>query len=144
MLDTTLAGDMDRDLSDDEEERAVSVWVLPINPIVEKDQEIADLIKTVGTLRDQLAAIPVLQKGLEEAKAENKRIMGISRQAGRRLSISRKANEQKMVGLIKHGTNWTEDSAYMACSHAAALCDDDFEFDEVSEDIKPKKKDLNS
>ena len=73
--------------------------ILPINPIVEKDQEIADLVTADESLKDQLAIIPQLEKGQDEAKAENKRVLSISRQVGRRLSVSRKANEQKMVGL---------------------------------------------
>ena len=64
--------------------------------------------------------IPKLEKSLEEAKSENRRALSLTRQARRRLSVSRKANEQKMVGLIKSGTNWSEDSAHLACSHAAA------------------------
>ena len=44
------------------------------------------------------------------------------------------------MGLIRSGSNWTEDSAHLACSHAATLNDDDFELDELTEDVIPKNK----
>ena len=142
-LDNTQIGDMDRDLHDEEDDTEVTMGILPINPIVEKDKEIADLVKAVESLKDQLAIIPQLEKGLDEAKAENKRVLSISKQVGRRLSVSRKANEQKMVGLIRSGANWTEDSAHLACSHAATLDDDEFTLDDTTEEIKPKNKKWN-
>ena len=143
-LNTTLAGDMDSVPGDeDEEDREISMGILPINPIVEKDKEIADLLKTVESLKSQLSIIPSLEKGLEEARAENKNVLNISRQVGRRLSVSRRANEQKMVSVIQTGTNWTEDSAHLACSHAATLNDDEFELDDATDTVKPKNKNFN-
>ena len=38
------------------------------------------------------------------------------------------------------GTNWTEDSAHLACSHAATLNDDDFELDDATGEVKAKNK----
>ena len=141
-FDTTLAGDMDRDLLE-EEETEISLPILPINPIVEKDKEIAELAKTVESLKEQLAVIPDLEKGLVEAKSENTKLLNVSRQVGRRLSVSRKANEQKMMGLIRTGANWTEDSAHLACSHAATLNEDDFILDEESDELLPRNKKWN-
>ena len=46
-----------------------------------------------------------LEKSLGEAKADKKRSISLTRQAGRR---------QKIVGLIKTGTNWYEDRAHLA------------------------------
>ena len=138
-LNTTQAGDMDRALDDEDEESEVSLAVLPINPIVEKDKEIAELTKNLEDLKQQLEALPAMQKGLDDAKAENKRVQSVSRQVVRRLSVSRKANEQKMVSLIMTGNNWTEDSAHLACSQAATLNEDDFELDEENDLVKPKK-----
>ena len=91
---------MDRD-SLEEEETEISMPILPINPIVEKDQEIAELVKKVECMNEQLTLIPALEKGLEEAKSENKRLLNVSKQVGRRLSVSRKANEQNMMGFIR-------------------------------------------
>ena len=143
-LNTTQAGDMDRDLlEDDDEDTEVSMGILPINPIIEKDKEIADLAKAVENLKEQLAVIPGLEKGLEDAKTENKRLTSISKQVGRRLSVSKRANEQKMVGLIKTGANWSEDSAHLACCHAATLNDDEFELQEETDEVKPKNKNWN-
>ena len=143
-LNTTQTGDMDRFImEDDEDEREVSMGILPINPIVEKDKEILDLAKTVESLKAKLADIPKLEKSLEEAVAENKRIMTVTRQVGRRLSVSRKANEQKMVGLIKTGSNWSEDSAHLACSHAATLNDEEFELDDTTDSVKHKNKNFD-
>ena len=140
-LNTTLAGEMDRELLDDEDnDTEISLGILPINPIVEKDKEIADLLKTVELLKKQVAAIPDLEKGLEDAQAENKRVLSVSKQVGRRLSVSRKANEQKMVGLVRTGANWTEDSAHLACSHAATLNDDEFELNVDTGKVNPKNK----
>ena len=82
-------------------------------------------------------------KSLEEAKADKKRALSLTRQAGRRLSVSRKANEQKMVGLIKTGTNWSEDSAHLACSHAAALNDEEFVIDTSTDSVIPKDSAFN-
>ena len=45
-----------------------------------------------------------------------------------------------MVSLIRTGSNWTEDSAHMACSHAATMNDDDYELDSVTDEVKPKNK----
>ena len=42
------------------------------------------------------------------------------------------------MGLIRTGSNWTEDSAHLACSHAATLNDDDFELDEDTGQVKTK------
>ena len=139
-LDKTLPGDMDRDIVECDDEVEVSMAILPINPIIEKDKQIADLEKTLLSLREKVATIPDLVKGLEEAKAENKRILNASKQVGRRLSVTRKANEQKMVSLIRTGSNWTEDSAHMACSHAATMNDDDYELDSVTDEVKPNNK----
>ena len=110
---------------------------------MEKDQEIADLAKTVASLKPKVATLPGLQKGLEEAKAENRMILNVSKQVGRRLSVSRKANEQKMASLIRSGSNWSEDSAHLACSHAATLNDDDFELNDESYEVVPKKNTLD-
>ena len=140
-FDTTIPYDMDSELDLESEETEVSLPILPINPIVEKDLEIANLTKTVENLQEQVASIADLKKELEDSKAENRKILNISRQVGRRLSVSRKANEQKMVGLIKSGVNWTEDSAHLACSHAATMNDDDFEINEDTDEVVPKNKD---
>ena len=141
-LDTTLPGDMDnRDIIEDEETE-IQVAILPINPIVEKDKEIDHLEKTIKNLNEKIATIPSLEKGLQEAKAENNQLLSISRQASRRLSVSRKANEQKMAGLIKSGSNWSEDSAHLACSQAATLNEDDFKLDEDTDKVVPKKGDF--
>ena len=143
-LNTTLAEGMDAAWDvDNDEEREVTMGILPINPIVEKDREIAELIKTVESLKSRVEQIPDLEKGLEEARAENKRVLSISRQAGRRLSVSRRANEQKMISLIQTGTNWNEDSAHLACSHAAALNDDEFDLDEETDMVRPKNENFN-
>ena len=80
---------------------------------------------------------------MEEAKAENKRMLSIFKQVGRRLSVSRRANEQKMISLIKSGSNWIEDSAHLACSHAAALNDDEFDLDDEADVVKPKNENFN-
>ena len=45
-----------------------------------------------------------------------------------------------MVGLIRSGSNWGEDSAHLACSHAATMNDDEFEVDALSDEVKPKNK----
>ena len=39
---------------------------------MEKDKEIVDLMKTVESLKLHLAAIPSLEKGLEDVKAEHR------------------------------------------------------------------------
>ena len=143
-LNNTLADDMDRYAGDDvDDETEITMGILPINPIIEKDKEIADLVKTVENLKSKLEEVPILEKNLEEAKAENKKVLSISRQVGRRLSVSRRANEQKMVGLIKSGSNWSEDSAHLACSHAATLNDEEFELDEVTDTVIPRGKNSN-
>ena len=139
-FDTTQIIDMDRDIDLDSEETEVTLPILPINPIVEKDLEIATLNKTVEGLKEQVLAMDDLRNELEEAKAENKRVLNISKQVGRRLSVSRKANEQKMISLVKTGKNWTEDSAHLACSHAATMNDDEFEIDEKTDEVIPKNK----
>ena len=94
-------------------------------------------------LKVQVAEIPNLTLGLEEAQAENKRVLSVTKQVSRRLSVSRRANEQKMTSLIKSGVNWTEDSAHLACSHAATLNDEEFELEEESDIVKPKNKSFN-
>ena len=43
-----------------------------------------------------------------------------------------------MISLIKTGSNWSEDSAHLACCLAASINDDDFELDETSDKVKPK------
>ena len=48
-----------------------------------------------------------------------------------------------MVGLIKTGTNWTEDSAHLACSHAAALNDEEFIIDTSTDSVIPKDNTFN-
>ena len=58
------------------------------------------------------------------------------------MSVSRKANEQKMMGLIRSGSNWTEDSAYLACSQAATLNEDDFTLNEDTDQVVSKKPDF--
>ena len=58
-------------------------------------------------------------------------------------SVSRKANEHKMVSLIQTGKNWVEDSAHLACSHAATLNDEEFDLDLATDTVKPKSKDYN-
>ena len=106
-------------------------------------RRIGRYLKIVEALRSKVEQIPSLEKGLEEAKAETKRMLSISKQVGRRLSVSRRANEQKMISLIKNGTNWNEDSAHLACSHAAALNDDEFDLDDEADEVKPKNKNFN-
>ena len=38
------------------------------------------------------------------------------------------------------GSNWTEDSAHLACSQAATLNDEEFELDEETDTVIPKGK----
>ena len=127
----------------DDEEREVTKGILPINPIVEKDREIAELVKTVNTLRSKVEEITTLENRLEEAKAEKKRMLSISKQVERRLSVYRRANEQKMISLIKSGNNWNEGSAHLACSHTATLNDDEFDLDDETKVVKPKNENFN-
>ena len=134
---------MDEVCDDTDEEREVSIGILPINPIVEKDREISELVKKLEALRSKVEQITSLEKGLEEAKAENNRMLSISKQVGRRLSVFRQANEQKSISLIKNGTNWNEGSAHLACSHAAALNDDEFYLDDEADVVKPKNENFN-
>ena len=51
-LDKTLPGDMDRDIVECDDEVEVRMAILPINPIIEKDKQIADLEKTLLSLRE--------------------------------------------------------------------------------------------
>ena len=44
-----------------------------------------------------------------------------------------------MVSLIQTGLNWSEDSAHLACSHAAVLNENDFILDKPSDQVKPKE-----
>ena len=143
-LDTTVSGDMDNYLADDDDhDREVSIGILPINPIVEKDQQIQELTKTVEDLKTKLTAMSTLEMNLEEARAEHKRTLSLSKQYSRRLSVSRKANEQKMIGLLRTGSNWSEDSAHLACSHAATLNEEEFELDSDSDTVIPRDKSRN-
>ena len=136
----TLSEDMEdaEQVDSENDEKEVTLGILPINPIVEKDMEIADLLKEVATLKSQLEVIPKLQQGLDDAKLETSKALTVSRQNARRLSVSRRANEQKMTSLIKTGSNWSEDSAHLACCLAATLNDEEFELDEESDIVKPK------
>ena len=143
-LDTTVTDDMDNYIAeDDDHDKEVSIGILPINPIVEKDQQIQELTKTVENLKTKLAAMPILEMNLEEARAEHKRTLSLSKQFSRRLSVSRKANEHKMIGLLRTGTNWSEDSAHLACSHAATLNEEEFELDSDLDTVIPKDKSKN-
>ena len=45
--------------------------------------------------------------------------------------------------MIKSGTNWNEGSAHLACSHAAALNDDEFYLDDEADVVKPKNENFN-
>ena len=143
-LDTTVTDDMDNYIAeDDDHDKEVSIGILPINPIVEKDQQIQELTKAVENLKTKLAAMPILEMNLEEARAEHKRTLSLSKQFSRRLSVSRKANEHKMIGLLRTGTNWSEDSAHLACSHAATLNEEEFELDSDLDTVIPKDKSKN-
>ena len=143
-LDTTVVGDMDIYCDDDDDDDTeVTMGIIPINPIIEKDKQILELSKTIENLKSKLTMIPELEKNLEEAKNEHKRSLSVSRQFSRRLSVSRKANEQKMVGLVRSGSNWSEDSAHLACSHAATLNEEEFELDIASDTIIPKNRNTN-
>ena len=48
-----------------------------------------------------------------------------------------------MVGLVRSGSNWSEDSAHIACSHAATLNEEEFELDITADTIIPKNKNSN-
>ena len=81
---------MDTYTIDDEEfDSAVNIGILPINPIVEKDKQIEELTRTIESLNEKIQDIPRLEKSLGEAKADKKRSISLTRQAGRRLSVSR-------------------------------------------------------
>ena len=136
------ASDMNKDKCNDDEEKESDVMIVPINPIVEKDRQIKELVDSVNDLQQQVSVIPELQKRLDESLKSNRQANAVTRQLSRRLSVSEKANEQKMVGLIKSGSNWSEDSAHLACSHAATLNDDDFELDDSGK-VKPKDPNKN-
>ena len=143
-LDATVVGDMDVYCDDeDDDEKEINMGIIPINPIVEKDRQILELSKTVENLKAKLAVLPELERSLEDAKAEHKRSLSVSKQFSRRLSVSRKANEHKMIGLVRSGSNWSEDSAHLACSHAATLNEDEFELDITADIVIPKNKNSN-
>ena len=142
-LNTTLKGDMDRDLDDEDEENEITEGIVPINPIIEKDREIAELQKKIENLNAKVAEIDILEKKLEEATTENRRVLTVSRQVGRRLSVSRQANEQKLVSLLQTGANWTEDSAHLACCLSASINEDEFEIDEATDTVRAKNRNFN-
>ena len=48
-----------------------------------------------------------------------------------------------MVGMIQTGANWSENSAHLACTHAATLNDEEFDLDVESDTVKPKNKNFN-
>ena len=110
----------------------------PSTLLLKKNQQIEELTRTIESLNEKIQDIPRLEKSLGEAKADKKRSISLTRQAGRRLSVSRKANEQKIVGLIKTGTNWSEDRAHLAWSHAGALNDEEFTIDTSNDSVIPK------
>ena len=110
---------------------------------IDKDLEIAELKKQISHMQEEVASIPVLQKEIEEATHEKSLALAVTKQLSRRLSVSGRANVQKMVGLIQTGSNWSEDSAHLACSHAATLDDDEFELDEETDQVKPKNPSWN-
>ena len=146
-LNKTTAVDVDKyDMTDniiEEEQESSNLDILPINPIVEKDNEIATLKEQLGSLKDKVSCIPELEQNIIEIQNENKKSKAIARQLSRRLSVSGRANEQKMVGLIKTGNNWTEDSAHIACSHAATLDEDEFSLEEGTNNVVPKNPEFN-
>ena len=63
LLNKTLADNMDLATSgDDDDDREVTIGILPINPIVEKDLEIAELMKTVEHLSQKWLISPILKR----------------------------------------------------------------------------------
>ena len=124
--------DMDREENPDED--CVQA-ILPINPIQEKDAKIAALEKQLDELKVEVSDVSALRENLTKTFAELKLLKADSRSTQRRLSFARNVTEQRMVEQITDGSELKD--PHLASLYSATLNEDEFEFDEDTNAVKP-------
>ena len=124
--------DMDREENPDED--CVQA-ILPINPIQEKDAKIAALEKQIDELKVEVSDVSALRENLTKTFAELKLLKADSRSTQRRLSFARNVTEQRMVEQITDGSELKD--PHLASLYSATLNEDEFEFDEDTNAVKP-------
>ncbi|MCS5584343.1 MAG: transforming acidic coiled-coil-containing protein [Pseudomonadales bacterium] len=103
---------------------------VPITPAQEISDLQAKLKEEQAKLKDATENLEKKDKELEDKDAKIAETVAFSTRSTRRLSVTRKGNEKKVISLINKGTNWTEDSCHMAVSIAASLDDNAYGYND--------------
>ena len=110
--------------------------IVPVSPVEERDAKIATLEKDLESLQEQVKEVNNLKDNLIKVTAENRAVKKTTLQLTKKLNLTRKTNEIKLAEMITTGS--TEDSPHLITAYTATLCEDDFDLDVDSDEIKPK------
>jgi hypothetical protein len=99
--------------------------IVPVNPIEEKDRQIAELEKRVGELEPKETEITQLKESLAKSKLDLSTSL-------RKLSFTQKATEQRLLDSIANSEGFHADPILIGV-YSATLDEEEFEFDEDAE-----------
>ena len=118
--------------------------IVPVNPIEEKDRQIAELEKSVEESKSQEIKLNQLKEALSKSKAELKTVKSSHDLSLQKLAFTQKATEQRLLDSISNPEGFHADPGLIGV-YSATLDEEEFEFsdsEESTEDSGRSRKDV--
>ena len=137
-FDTEISSNMDENGDAD---------IVPINPIEEKDQQIAALEKKVEALKFNETEVTQLKESLSKSTTELRTAKMNHRMSLKKLDFTKNATEQRLLDSISNEDGFIADPVLIGV-YSATLDENELKFDEPDNDLETDdadaKKDTNS
>jgi len=132
-FDADFASNMDEDDSCD---------IVPINPLEEKDRQIAVLESKVKRLTEGESEVSCLKDNLAKITAELEKVKSSYKTSLKKLSFTQKATEKRILESIANPEGFTTDPVLIGV-FSATLDEDEFKFESESgkDDSNRSRKD---
>ena len=128
-FDTDIRSNMDEDLGEDN--------LVPMNPIEEKDKQIAALEKKVECLKTKDEEMNMLREALCKSVAETKILKTENRTSLRKINFTKTVTEQRLLESISDQTTSFQTDPVLIGLYSATLDEDEYNFEEPTEDDSP-------
>ena len=115
--------------------------IIPMNPIQEKDQKIAELEKIITEHNKAAAENNNLRELLTKTKAELSYVKKNSLVLNKKINFTNKVTEEQLLAALDNPNSLSE-NPHLVSVYSATLNEDDFELDEKQEIVKPIKEEF--
>ena len=112
--------------------------VMPVNPIKERDTQIASLMASLEECKKEISDASALKEEITKTKAELKSAKKEANLAKKKMGHARKVTEQRMANTLPAPSRSKDEEEALVSLYSSLLDEDEFELDE-EDDIAPKK-----